>query len=63
MCIEESLLVLNRSRRVHLLYKLIGLNEIRTVTSLVSKAPYDDGRVIEVSLHHPAHSFEMSLSV
>ena len=53
---------MNRTGRVHFLDHIISGYEIFTKTRLVAKAPYDDGRVVEVAAYHPADAGKMGIA-
>ena len=61
--IELSTLVLHRTSRIKSLHKIITLMEVRTVSSLVSKAPDDYRRMVAVSLDSSLDTLKMCVLI
>ena len=52
---------MHRTKRVDCLDSLIRLDEIRSVTSLITKAPHYNGRMIVITLNHSHNTLDMSM--
>ena len=61
--VNTCLLILYRARRIELLYPVVGCFEIRPISGLVAKRPYNYAWMVKITLNMTLVTLHMSLGV